>query len=169
MKTTVYCATSIDGFIATKDGDSDWVSRADTPYFEAEIKNAACIVIGGKTFRQFEGDLFPVKDIVNIVLTSDTGLAAKYPGSVFTATSPKEIIKLAKEKGYENILLVGGGNMNGAFLREGLIDEVIVDIHPLILGDGIKLFENAGVKANFEKISEQVLEDGLVLVKYKKI
>src|SRR4030042_6570788 len=98
MKVILYNAISIDGFIALPDGNSDWVSEIDIPYFEQAMKESGCIVVGGKTFRQFEGQLYPVKDALNIVMTRTLITSDKYTNVIFTQVSPKEIVKLAEEK-----------------------------------------------------------------------
>lgn len=168
MKVTLYNAISLDGFIATPEGNSDWVSEFDAPHFQEEIKKSKCVVIGSKTFNQFEGEIYPIKDILNIVMTKSPRLTSKYGNVIFTNSTPQEVVKLAENRGYSSILLVGGGHMNGAWLSQDLIDEIIVDIHPLVLGKGIKLFESEEVFQNFEKASLKELEQGLVLIKFLK-
>ena len=76
--------------------------------------------------------------------------------------------KLAETKGYNELLLVGGSKLNGAFLEAGLIDEIILDIHPLILGSGIKLFSEVDALQKFTRVSVQELEQGQLLVRYQK-
>lgn len=168
MKVILYNAISIDGFIATPDGNSDWVAEADIPFFEKEIEKAGCIIIGRKTFEQYEGELYPVKNVTNIVLTSKPNRENKYENVLFTDKPLKEVLQLAEEKGFKNVLLVGGGTVNGSFLDENLIDEIIVDIHPIVLGKGIKLFEANPTILNYEKVSCKNLESDLTLIRYKK-
>jgi dihydrofolate reductase len=169
MKVILYNAISIDGFIAKKDGDSDWVSEFDIPYFEEEMKKAGCIVIGRNTFDQFEGKIYPVKDVFNIVMTHSNISKSKYSNVLSTNAAPNEVIKIAEQKGYKFILLVGGGKMNGSFLKENLVDEIIIDIHPILLGDGIKMCESDKILLNFEMISFNRIEGGLIIIKYRSI
>lgn len=168
MKVILYNAISIDGFIALPDGNSDWVSETDIPFFEQAIKESGCIVVGGRTFRQFEGQMYPVKDVLNIVMTRTETKKDKYTNVIFTQSSPKEIIEIAEDKGYKSILLVGGGEMNGAFLNEDLVDEILVDIHPIIIGNGIKMCNATPNLRQFEKTSIKELEHGLVLIRYSR-
>lgn len=168
MKVTLYNAISLDGFIATPEGNSDWVSEFDAPHFQEEIKKSKCVVIGSKTFNQFEGEIFPIKEVLNIVMTKSSTIESNYENVIITNSTPQAVIKLAEEKGFSSILLVGGGHVNGSWLSQGLIDEIIVDIHPLVLGKGIKLFESEAVFQNYEKVSLEELEQGLVLIKYIK-
>ena len=168
MKVTLYNAISLDGFIATPEGNSDWVSEFDAPHFQEEIKKSKCVVIGSKTFKQFEGEIFPIKEVLNIVMTKSSTIESNCENVIITNSTPQAVIKLAEEKGFSSILLVGGGHVNGSWLSQGLIDEIIVDIHPLVLGKGIKLFESEAVFQNYEKVSLEELEQGLVLIKYIK-
>lgn len=166
MKVTLYMAISIDGFIAKKDGDSDWVSPTDTANFEAKINEKECIVLGRRTFNQYRGELYPVKGVTNIVLTTDKSKKEKVEETTFV-NSPYEALDVAETKGHTEVLLIGGGTTNGLFLNEKLIDEIFLSVHPLVLGDGIKLFENCETKLDMELLDEKSLEEGLVQLHYK--
>ncbi|MFS8159087.1 MAG: dihydrofolate reductase family protein [Candidatus Roizmanbacteria bacterium] len=165
MKVTLYMAISADGFIATKDGDSDWVSEMDTQNFEKAMSNRGCVIMGRTTFEQYLGDLYPVKGITNIVLSSEN---KKYDSeNVFPASSPQEAVDLAKKEGHDEALLIGGGKTSRAFLDAGLIDEMILVIHPLLLGDGMQIFSGEKEIKNLERINSEELDEGLIKVYYK--
>jgi dihydrofolate reductase len=165
MKVILYMAISADGFIATKDGDSEWVSEVDVPIFDKKIKDFGCIILGSKTFQQFRGKYFPKKDAINIVISSNPEINSK-DGSVY-AKSPKKALEIAKNKGFEKVLLIGGGHINGSFLKEKLVDEIFLDVHPLIFGEGIKVFEGFETRLNLEKVDFELLDKGQVLLHYK--
>lgn len=164
MKVILYMAISTDGYIAKKDGDSDWVSEIDSDIFNKKIKELGCIVVGRKTFDQYRGELYPVKGVTNIVVTTDKSIESEE--DVVFVNSPREAIKAAKKKGYEKMLLIGGGTVNGMFLKEGLIDEIFLDVHPLVLGSGIKLFENCQVNIPLKLLNTSQLEGNQVLLHY---
>ena len=145
VKVILYLAISADGFIATLEGNSDWVSETDAQIFEEKAKKIGCIVVGRRTFEQFYQDIFPLEGVVNIVLSRRSSPKTKDHNVIFVS-SPLKALSVAEKKGFEQILLVGGGHANAAFLQEGLIDEIFLSVHPLILGEGIKLFED------FEKL-----------------
>lgn len=167
MKIISYSAISIDGYIATPGGDSKWVSKTDIPYFENEIRKAGCIIVGRKTFELFEGEIYPVKGVLNIVLSSKPRKRHHYPNVLFSSKPPKAIVKLIRSKGFKSALLVGGGKTNGSFLKAGLVNEIIVDVHPLVLGKGIKIFETGPKMLNCKKVSLSKLPSGLVLIRYE--
>jgi dihydrofolate reductase len=129
-------ATSLDGFIARLNGDSDWA--ADDEVFEAELKKHDCIIIGRKTFEQYKDDIYPVAGVTNFVLVGD---ARKFTDEVtdavqFLSGSPAEVLMAIADAGFISVLLGGGSETNARFAKAGLIDEVILDVHPLLLGEG---------------------------------
>ena len=161
-------AISIDGFVAKKDGNSDWVSPVDSANFEQKIKEKGCIIVGRKTFDQYQGDLYPVKGVTNILVTSNSSLKSEQDNVVYAQT-PREAIKLAQGRGHNEALLIGGGTTNGLFLKEGLIDEVFLSVHPLILGSGIKLFEGVETDIKLEFLDQGGLGEGLIQLHYQVI
>lgn len=165
MKVILYMATSIDGFVATKDGDSEWVSEVDIPIFDGKIKKAGCIILGRKTFDQFRGQFFPKKDALNIVLTTKEVLNAEE--NVRFANTPSGALKIAQENGFDEVLLIGGGTTNGSFLKENLIDELFLDIHLLSFGEGIKIFEGVNKTVNLRLLDSEKLENGQMLLHYE--
>lgn len=167
MKVILYMAISMDGFVAKTGGDSDWVSDVDTPIFEQKIKECGCIIVGHNTFKQFYGDLYPIKGVVNIVVSKSSEVKNK--GEVFFVKSPQEAVSLAKTKNFKQILLIGGGHINGSFLKDGLINEIIADVHPLVFGKGIKLFEGFGGDVKLELVDSKSLDKGQTLLHYKVI
>lgn len=167
MKVILYNAISIDGYIAMPDGNSDWVTEKDANFVKT-IQDAGCVVVGGRTFRQFEGDFYPMQGVLNIVRTRTVPEFQKYDNTLFTNGSPLEILKLAESSKYSRVVVLGGGEVSSAFLRENLIDEIIVDIHPIVMGDGIKLCNLDADLRIFSRHSVVNLADGVVQIVYKK-
>ncbi len=160
-------AISADGFIAKKNGDSDWVSPVDTVNFKKAMEEHGCIIVGRKTFDQYQDEIYPVDGVTNIVITSDKSRKSDKPNVHFLTDSVEEIIEIIKQKGHDRALLIGGGTTNASFLKAGAIDEMILSVHPLILGNGIKLFESDEVSVKLELISETKLEEGLIQARYQ--
>ena len=165
MKVTLYMAISLDGFIATSDGDSDWVSPVDSKEFEKQVAEAGCIVVGRRTFDQFRGELYPMAGVSNIVMTEKRQLTDENSDVVFTR-SCQQALACAEQRGHDQVLLIGGGHVNGAFLQSRLIDEVIMSVHPLILGSGIKVFEAFEKQVDLRFVSSQQMEAGLIQLRY---
>ena len=168
MKVTLYMAISIDGFIAKRNGDSDWVSPVDSANFEQKIKEKGCLIVGRRTFNQYQGELYPVKDVTNIVLTHEPLLETGNINVIYV-NSTQDAIKLAEARGHQEALLIGGGTTNGIFLKDNLIDELFLSIHPLILGNGIKLFGDSDIEIKLQYLDKKELEQGLIQLHYRVI
>lgn len=165
MKVILDMAVSADGFVAKMDGDSDWVSPLLEKSFVNRCKEAGCVIVGRKTFEQYRGQIYPIDGIVNIVLTSKP---VKYEEpNVLLSHSPKGALAIAKGKGFGSVVLAGGGIISGVFLNEGLIDEAFISFHPIILGEGIKLFSGARKESKMKLLANEVV--GEILIGHYKI
>lgn len=170
MKVTLYMAISVDGFITRGENDSDWVSEKDWDQFYAFIKKSDAVIMGRKTREQFADDEFPIKGPINIVITTDQKLHQESNSVIFTDRNPGQIIALAQERKWGNILIIGGAHTNQTFLEAGLIDEIIVSVHPLIIGaDGLKLFGTKPQNINLDLISSKTISNELVQLHYQVI
>jgi len=74
-----------------------------------------------------------------------------------------------KAKGFKEVLLGGGSYTNATFLREGLIDEIIIDIEPFIFGKGIKLFAESQQELKLELIKTEKLSKDTIRLHYNVI
>lgn len=166
MKVSLYMATSIDGLIAKKDGYSDWVSDVDLKIFEKKIEEAGCIVVGRKTFDQYYNDLYPIEGVTNIVLTKGEVRRDKNKNVIFVS-SPEEALRVAEHRGHDKVLLIGGGHTNGTFIQQKLVDEVFLSVHPIVLGEGIKIFENFGKQIDLDFINSKDMGEGVIQLHYK--
>jgi len=167
MKVTLFMATSINGYIAGKNDDTEWVKDFEALY--QIISNKKVCVMGRRTYDEcVKFNAFPYKNALNIVMTHDRKLLDQStPDAIFTTSNPVEVLKLVESKGYQELLVIGGGHINSRFLSVNLIDEVIIDIHPIIINEGIRLFENTFPRTNLELMESTVLTDGMVQNKYK--
>ncbi len=160
-------ATSINGFITGMDDDTEWVKDTDILYKEIK-ENDACIM-GSRTYLEAKKyNAFPYKGAINIVLTHDQNLIKQATEDIiFTQSTLGEIITQLEDRGYSKLLVIGGGKTNSQFLSSSLIDEIIVDIHPIIIDNGIKLFEDIFPRTNLELLDNKKINDGIVQNIYK--
>ncbi len=163
MKVTLYNAISLDGFIARKDFDSDWVSPKDAEMFEAKCKEVGCIIVGRITFERYP-DLYPMAGVLSVVISSVK--SGQGDGYEFVA-SPEVALALASSRGYKEVILVGGAKANAAFLNAKMIDEMILDVHPFYLGEGIGVFGDSGLAPSLELLSVSTPGDDLVQLHYR--
>ncbi len=170
MKVVLYMATSVNGNITSGKEDSDWVDKNDWKYFNKVTKSSKVMVMGSGTFKQFADD-FPQKQALNVVVTSKKELLDKQiKSAIFTNKSPKEVIKLVSSMGYKQMALIGGEKLTTSFLAENLINEIYIDVHPCLIGEGKRLFTN--IPKMFRKLKllgVNKLGSDLVLLHYKVI
>ncbi|MGL6226729.1 MAG: dihydrofolate reductase family protein [Thermoguttaceae bacterium] len=152
MKTSMYVAISIDGFIAKKDGSIDWLNDSDTEEnaqnqeaksdcgYNVFLDSVDVLVFGGKTYRQLLtfGDWpYPHKKCV-IVSRKET--QTNLPNVSFTNDSPEMIVQRLENEGFQHLWVMGGGEIHTMFLNANVIDEMRIFVIPKILGEGIPLF-----------------------------
>jgi dihydrofolate reductase len=166
MKLTVYMAISIDGLITRGENDSDWVSETDWEQFYSFIQANDAVIMGRKTMEQF-GEDFPVEGPVNIVPSANTDLHTDTNKLVILAATPQEILELAAQRGLTKLLLIGGSHTNMQFLKAGFVDEIVLSVHPLVLGTGLHLFGSEPLDVTLELVSSKSINNELVQIVYK--
>lgn len=173
-KVILYISQSLDGFIADDKGSVDWIignkEDYDSDYgYEAFIKDIDTVILGSNTYNQIINELSPDKwvyeTLQSYVLTTKN---MKDTSNIkFVNMSIKDLInKLQQEKG-KNIWICGGANLINECLKEDLIDEYQITTIPVILGNGIRLFDNTNKKIKLE-LKETKEENGLILGIYTK-
>jgi len=168
MKLTVYMAISIDGLITRGDNDSDWVSKTDWDQFYSYIKASDAVIMGRRTMEQFGSD-FPIEGPLNIVLSSNEKLHKDTDNLIITKGTVKDIVSIAKNRGLEKLLLIGGSNTNMQFLQAGLVDEIVLSVHPLLIGNGLKIFGDSPLDTQLELVSAKSINNELVQIIYNVI
>lgn len=174
MSNTVYIATSIDGYIARKDGTIDWLMNLPNPDksdygFSVFLDRVDGILMGRKSFEGvLEFKQWPYSRPVPVFVLSNTlnELPGNLPVKVeIVRGGLKRIIESLKDRGINN-LYVDGGKTIQSFLKEDLIDEMIITRIPILLGAGIPLFGKNNLELNFEHVATEVYNNMLVRSKY---
>jgi dihydrofolate reductase len=166
-KLKLFTATSIDGFITGKDEDLTWLF-ADGDYGYKDFYDSIDTTLSGyNTYRlTLTFGTFPYPDKTNYVFSRLHQHREETPVT-FISTDPCLFVKKLKEKRGKDIWLVGGGQINSLLLNGGLIDELIISVHPIILGKGILLFEGIPNQTALQIIKSQTFESGLLQVTYQ--
>jgi len=164
----VYMAISIDGLITRGNSDSNWVSDTDWDQFHSFIKSSDCIIMGRKTMEEFGND-FPIKGPFNIVLSNNEGLQKNDDNVSIISGTPEQVIKLAKSKNLKSLLLIGGSDVNSQFIKANLVDEIVLSIHPLVIGNGLSIFGEAALDVKLELIETKNIKNELVQIRYKVV
>lgn len=138
MKCLKACiAMSLDGFIAYKDGELDWIPNSIKAEIAKEIQSAKTLIAGRNTygyiFEHWGG--WPYKDHQTFIISShDTNVSAK-DGVKFLIESPIEDIQQMKTE--TDMLVIGGGKLITTLINARLLDELIVYTVPVMLGEGL--------------------------------
>jgi dihydrofolate reductase len=174
MKTSVYIATSLDGFIARQDGSIDWLPSEDEPgnedYGYQEFMSAVdALVMGRHTYEMvLSFGEWPYGDKPVFVLShQQLRIPDSLANTVFAmSASPGEVIQRLSERGYKHLYIDGGQTIQG-FLREGLIDQLIITKVPILIGAGIPLFGALPRDVRLDHIETVQFDNGLVQSKYE--
>ena len=179
-RVTIHMVTSLDGFVARRDGRVDWLETSDefadgealdAAGAEAFVETIDCYVMGSRTYEtaiQFEsqGLGWPYGDKATFVLTSRK------------LTSPRETVRfhsgdltsLANDTlrpAFRNIWVVGGALLSTEWLRLGLADEVRYSILPILLGEGIPFVHKIGRDIALHLADVKAYANGIVELRYE--
>jgi dihydrofolate reductase len=136
----LFIATSLDGYIARTDGGIDWLFTDQDYGYREFFSCVDTVVMGRKTYdlsRSFEE--YPYAGRAGYVFSrSRSGQRDEHVQ--FIAAEPAQFVADLRSRPGKHIWLVGGSELVGDFIRQDLIDEYVISIHPLILGSGIPLF-----------------------------
>lgn len=174
-KIILYSAMSLDGFIARSDGNIDWLSYQEYQLKDEDfgykefIKNVGSSIMGRKTYEQVKDEMPPQKpgDPQTYLLSRNPGEdneTLKYIREDF-----KDFLLQLKKTMDKDIWVVGGGEVDTLALETGLVDKMILTVFPLLLGDGIKLFEGKYGEYKFSLDNVQSYPNGFVQLEYSRL
>lgn len=149
----LYIAVSLDGYIARPNGAVDWLDDVegdgDNGYSEFYIQ-VGTVVMGRKTYEEVLRltDEFPYAGKACYVLSRKNH--DHQPDVTFTDEELGSLVSRLKEQSDGYVWLVGGGQLVKQFLEKKLIDEIELYIIPKLIGEGIPLFPEGTLPANFE-------------------
>jgi dihydrofolate reductase len=174
LNTIVYIGTSLDGFIARKDGDIDWLTQFANDEaiqsYQEFISRIDAIVIGRGTFEKVLG--FPSWPYDKKVFVLSKSI--KQPPedlkekAAVLSMSPAQLLNHLSGLGFSSIY-IDGGKVIQDFLKEDLVDELIISKVPILIGNGIPLFGVLNTDLKFKHIRTQVQSNGLVRSYYERI
>jgi dihydrofolate reductase len=170
MMTSVFIATSLDGFIAREDGGIDWLPEGggEDHGYAALIAAVDAVVMGRNTYEtvlKFSAWPFPA-DMQVIVLT--TRSPPQPPPNVkvdFMSGTPDEIVQRLAERGMKHLYIDGGVTVQ-RFLEAGLIQRLTITRLPVLLGRGIPLFGPTGRDIGLEHVTTRSYANGMVTSEY---
>lgn len=168
----VYIATSADGYIARPNGDVGWLDRPRPKgnYGMGEfLKTIDTILWGRKTYcKGIEMGMKAAgfgKGIKNYVFSHRPQQSVE-PGVEFINESIKTFAQRLRSQPGKNVWMMGGGGIIASFLDESEIDEVIIHVVPIFIGEGIPLIEPRHRSVRLKLVSSRSYPDGVVRLHY---
>ncbi|QKJ63025.1 dihydrofolate reductase family protein [Flavobacterium sp. M31R6] len=173
MRTTAYIGTSLDGFIARKNGEIDWLIPFDNQEINKSytkfISHIDVIIIGRGTFEKvITFPSWPYQQKVFVLSTQIKEIPNNLKEKVsILSMKPKELLHYLSDEGYSNAY-VDGGKVIQSFLKENLLDALIITRVPVLIGDGIPLFGQLDQDTTFKHLHTNIFSNGLVMSHYEK-
>ncbi|WP_131683212.1 dihydrofolate reductase family protein [Pseudarthrobacter sp. YALA5] len=188
MRTVTYgAACSLDGFIAGSDGAIDWIHFSpDVEKYMIEYWSTVDAVLMGRKTWEFaaaqgmggepgtepgsepdfgsnEGSGIPA---VATYVFSRT-LSEAPPGTELVTSDAVGFVSTLKQQPGKGICLMGGGELAGSLFAAGIIDEVILNVHPVLLGSGVPFFRDLQGRIGLVLKDSRELDGGCVLMVYR--
>ncbi|HKE58944.1 MAG TPA: dihydrofolate reductase family protein [Pyrinomonadaceae bacterium] len=168
-KVTFGGATSLDNFIARKDGSVDWLlwSKEVNAIMKAYWKTVDTVLMGRKTCevsaRLGAGAFAGVKNYV----FSRTLKRSPHPQVELISQDAAAFVASLKQEEGKGICVLGGGVLAQSLFEADLIDEVGLNVHPVLLGSGVPLFHECSGQIDLKLIECKELSKGCVLLRYE--
>ncbi|KRB01562.1 deaminase [Devosia sp. Root685] len=170
----VFIATSLDGFIARKNDDIDWLtsfsSLGEDHGYNAHIAKMDGIIMGRGTYEKvvtFDQWYYEKPVLVLSRSLDPATVPDQLKGKVeFIAATPEEAMDLAASRGWQRIY-ADGGKLIQSFLRAGFVEDLIISRIPILLGDGISLFGPLDEDVVLEHLNTKSFPSGLVQDHYR--
>jgi dihydrofolate reductase len=170
---TLHVVASLDGFIASKDNSVSWMDSPGYVYEKGVTDDGAevlesidCYVVGSHTYEHALQLGWPYGDTPTVVITSRKLLSMRETVEFYSGDL-KHLVDEILAPRYRNIWLVGGAALGQAFLSLGLVDEIRLMIAPVLLGEGLHLFDDSGAEQKLLLKNVVAYRNGYVELSYK--
>ena len=170
-KVIVQIAASADGYIARSDGDIDWLTSRPAPKgfygISKFMKTIDTLVMGRKTYEaglKLGGKFDPKTP--TFVFSRHPPPADVPAGVEFVSGAIRPFVDRLNDRPGKNTWLMGGGDLIASFLDEQAIDEFVISVVPVFIGDGIPLIARRHRHVPLELRSVERFDDGLVQLHY---
>src|SRR5688572_419984 len=173
MRTVTYgAACSLDGFIAPPDGSMDWLhwSKDVQEIMSTYWATIDTMLMGRKTWEVATaggggGGGGGMGGITTYVFSRT--LTSVGHGAHLVRDDAGEFVRQLKEQPGKGICVMGGGELAQSLFAAGVIDEVGLNVHPVLLGSGVPFFRDAGRRIGLELAESRVIDGGCVLSTYR--
>ncbi|MFM1999374.1 MAG: dihydrofolate reductase family protein [Bacteroidota bacterium] len=168
----LYISMSLDGYIAGKDDSLDFLAMVDQEGedygYNDFVKSIDAVIIGRKTYEKViaMGYDYPhtEKDVYILTRTARPSIG----NFKFYSEDLSELVNRLKSQAGKNIYCDGGADIANELMKNDLVDEFIISVIPVLLGEGIKLFKDGRPKQILELVTSKQFDKGLVQLHYKR-
>ena len=181
-KVQYYCAATLDGFIAEADDTLDWLTKYKGSFegegaepmkgsYDRFYEGVGALVMGSATYEfvleevsdwPYEGK--PTWILTSRELPEPEGEAVDV--RIGPASVPDLYDELIAAAGERDLWVVGGGNVVSQFADEGLLDELLVTVVPVVLGEGKPLFDRRLPGGPMQLMGTRTFDSGMVELRY---
>jgi dihydrofolate reductase len=171
---------SLDGFVQDRDGKTTLLTSAFDELLASDlmqeiIATTGAVVMGRTTYEMSSGDYTGYEFQVPLFIVTHQAPATKAKGEndklsiTFVTDGVKSAIEKARTAaGDKNVVIVGGADVIQQCLNAGLVDELQIDLMPVLLGDGLRLFEHLETaQIRLEKIKVVEIPGGGLGISYR--
>jgi len=175
-KNSIFIATSIDGYIADRNGDIEWLHSIPNPDhndmgYGAFMSNIDALVMGRNTFETvcaFDIE-WPYTKPVFVLSNKLKSIPGEFDGKVYLVNGDlHKILEYIRGQGYARLYIDGGSTIQ-SFLRDDLIDEMVITRIPILLGAGAPLFAEHSAELSFKLVDSKVYLNAIVQSHYARI
>ncbi len=165
-KVILFIASSLDGYIARTSGDVDWLFTDQDYGYTDFFARVDTVIMGRRTYEQvLSFGEHPYKGTQGFVFSRTYG-GERDENVTFISDDIKVFIEGLKGDTGKDIWLVGGSEIIQSCIRHDLIDEFIISVHPIILGEGIPLFRSPLPMRTLSFQNCRAFDTGLLQLKY---
>lgn len=171
-KIILYIAMSLDGYIAAPGDNLDFLSvvekEGEDYGYHRFVETVDTVIMGRKTYDKVLsfGIPFPHSDKQSFIITSKSrpseGNIHFYTGNL------KDLVNKLKSEPGKHVFVDGGAAVVQAMLKEQLLDELVISVIPVLLGDGIPLFQPGSPTTDLQLVGTKSFEKGLVQLHYQR-
>jgi len=166
-------AITLDGYIEGPNGEYDWCFTDQDYGLNEFFERIDAIFIGRKSYEMLQHhnqssneETIPGMPVLREYVFSQTLTSVKQ-GAVLLSGDGIAAARTIKSQPGKDIWLFGGATLYAALMKEGLVDELWMSVHPILLGSGKPLFSEQEGRTRLSLLESKTYESGLVSIRYR--
>lgn len=166
-----YIAASLDGYIAAPNDNLDWLFKYDgldlgEHDYSVFLKRIRTVVMGRGTYDFIAGEPAPwAYDQQRVIVVTSRPITDP-KGPLETRSDVDALIAELRERQDGDVWMLGGGELQMAFMERGALDEIEIYVMPELIGGGRPLFPSTGFRHSPRLLGAKVLDRGCVRLHY---